>query len=65
VSTQDVFDLTWTGTPTSQRRTLCASLALYGHDWAAKRMSQGAGTSDLNWDEMVDALEVQCQAEGY
>lgn len=58
-----VFDITWAQASETDRDDLCTALAIYGPDFAADEMQNGAGGStDLDWDRMAELLGNECDA---
>lgn len=61
--TELVFNITWAQSSETDKDDLCAALALYGPDFAADEMQDGAGGStDLDWDRMAELLGNECGA---
>lgn len=61
--TELVFNITWAQASETDKDDLCTALAMYGPDFAADEMQNGAGDStDLNWDRMAELLGNQCDA---
>ncbi|WP_405391079.1 hypothetical protein OG596_26425 [Streptomyces sp. NBC_01102] len=59
--TRQAFGLTWGAVSETERTNLCDSLILLGPDRAAEEMGSGAaGSSDLDWDLMVELLIAKC-----
>lgn len=58
-----VFDITWAQAAEPDKDELCAALALYGPEFAATAMQNGAdGSTDLDWARMAALLGDECDA---
>lgn len=58
-----VFTITWAQADEPDKDELCAALALYGPEFAATAMQNGAdGSTELDWARMADLLGDECDA---
>ncbi|MFF7949113.1 hypothetical protein [Streptomyces griseorubiginosus] len=60
--TQLVVDLSWEQQTEDDKDAMCQGIALYGPDWAAEQMQQGAGDSVVDWDRAAELVEQKCAA---
>ncbi|MFF7946997.1 hypothetical protein [Streptomyces griseorubiginosus] len=58
--TQLVVDLSWEQQTEDDKDAMCQGIALYGPDWAAEQMQQGAGDSVVDWDRAAELVEQKC-----
>ncbi|MBI0296319.1 hypothetical protein JBE04_18075 [Streptomyces sp. PRKS01-29] len=59
-TTAAVVDIVWAGTTETDRDSLCDGIAMFGVDWAAQQLRDGAGDDSLDWDYAVVLLEGKC-----
>ncbi|QDN64465.1 hypothetical protein [Streptomyces sp. S1D4-14] len=56
-----IVDITWAGTSESRKDAMCAGIALYGTQWAADQMRQGAGTESVDWEQAAVIVQHKCE----
>ncbi|MGW7617361.1 hypothetical protein ACWGLG_16145 [Streptomyces antimycoticus] len=59
-TTAAIVDIVWAGTSETERDSLCDGIALFGVDWAAQQLRDGAGDDSLDWDLAAQLVEVKC-----
>lgn len=59
-TTAAIVDIVWADTTESDRDALCDGIAMFGVDWAAQQLRDGAGDDSLDWDLAAQLVEVKC-----
>jgi hypothetical protein len=56
-----IIDLAWAGRSDTDKRNMCAGIALFGTEWAADKMRDGAGGDDsIDWDRAAVLVQAKC-----
>jgi hypothetical protein len=58
--TQAVVDLTWDNTSEVDKQSMCDGIDLFGTEWAADQLRDGAGDDSLDWDRAAVIIEGKC-----
>ncbi|MFE9003150.1 hypothetical protein ACFYOY_13555 [Streptomyces sp. NPDC007875] len=59
-TTAAIVDIVWADTAESDRDALCDGIAMFGVDWAAQQLAEGAGDDSLDWDMAAQLVEGKC-----
>lgn len=64
--TKESVEVVWEATTAADKKSMCDGLDLFGPDWAAQQMENGAATDAylVDWDRAVDIIGAKCDAEG-
>lgn len=55
------MDIAWAQTSESDKDTLCAGITVYGTQWAADQMRQGAGDESVDWEQAAVIVQQKCE----
>lgn len=58
--TQIIVDITWDETSEADRNSMCDGIDLFGPEWAADEMEDGAGDESVDWDRAAELVETKC-----
>jgi hypothetical protein len=57
-----IIDLTWATTSETDKDNMCAGIALFGTEWAANKMREGAdGDDSIDWERAAVLVEEKCE----
>ncbi|MFE9064869.1 hypothetical protein [Streptomyces violaceusniger] len=59
-TTAAIVDIVWADTTETERDSLCDGIALFGVDWVAQQLADGAGDDSLDWGLAAHLLEGKC-----
>ena len=58
--TELIVDLTWDQTSQADRKAMCDGITLFGPEWAADQMRDGAGDESVDWERAAVLIEAKC-----
>lgn len=59
-TTAAIVDIVWADTSETERDSLCDGIALFGVDWAAQQLRDGAGDDSLDWELAAQLVAGKC-----
>lgn len=60
--TETAIDITWDNSTPTDQRNMCNGITIFGTEWAANELREGAGGDDttLDWDYAAELIEGKC-----